>query len=57
MEERINIFGKIAMLDRVYSMRQGYLAAVYVPHFSEATKSILMMGATKLTELHGGYTL
>lgn len=45
------------MLDRVYSMRQGYLAAVYVPHFSETTKSILMMGATKLTELHGGYTL
>ena len=57
MEERINIFGKIAMRDRVYSMRQGYPVAVYVPHFSEATKSILMMGAAKLTALHGGYTL
>lgn len=38
MEKEINIFGKVAMLDRVYYMRQGDPAAVFFPSFFQRKK-------------------
>lgn len=44
MEKEINIFGKVAMLDRVYYMRQGDPAAVFFPSLFQRKKKCVDEG-------------